>query len=68
MQYTSNNYDKEKIKRTYIKYLIFYSSLSKESFTCLKLSFIPFTSGKPFYRLDKMTCALRNIGLMGSIF
>ena len=62
------NYDMEKIKMTYLKYLIFYSNLSEESFTCLKLSFISFTSMKPFYGLDEMICASINIGLNDGTF
>ena len=62
------NYDMKRIKATYIKYLIFYSNLSEDSFACLRPSFIPFKSMKPFYGLDEMICAAINLGIINESF
>lgn len=62
------NCDMEKVRAMYMKYLIFYSDLSEDSFACSKLSFIPFTSMKPFYGLNEMICAAINLGIINESF
>ena len=62
------NCDMEKVRAMYMKYLIFYSDLSEDSFACSKLSFIPFTSMKPFYGLDEMISAAINLGIINESF
>ena len=62
------NHDMEKVWAMYVKYLIFYSNLSEGSFTCLKPSFIPFTSMKAFYWLDEMICAAVNLVILNESF
>ena len=59
------NYDMEKVTLTYLKYLMFYSSLSEESFTCLSEE--PFSSVKSFYGLDQI-CVSINISLIDRTF
>ena len=62
------NYDIKKIRAAYMKYLMYYSNLSEESFRCLKPLFIPLTSMKPLYGLDEMICAAINLGIITESF
>lgn len=59
------SYDMEKVTLTYLNYLMFYSSLSEESFTCLSEG--PFSSLKSFYGLDKIRVSI-NISLIDRTF